>query len=66
MWQILDFCIRQPVAALIASLRMVGEDVPLAMKIDAMISRATNILGRAATGRMQGGDASAARKVWQK
>ncbi len=39
------FMIR-PVSALISSLQMLAEDLPLTVKMDAMISRTTQILSR--------------------
>ena len=46
------FMIR-PVSSLISSLQMLTEDLPLTVKMDAMISRATQILSRPADAQFQ-------------
>ena len=43
----------RPVAAFISSLQMLAEDLPLTVKMDAMISRATQILSRPADAQLQ-------------
>jgi len=51
MWCLIDLLFGRPAAAAVSSLQMLGEDVPAAMKIDAVISRATHILSRTVAGR---------------
>ena len=46
MWCLIDLLFGKTAAAAVSSLQMLGEDVPTAMKIDAVISRATHILSR--------------------
>jgi hypothetical protein len=47
MWRLFYLVFEKPAAALLSSLQMLGEDVPVTMKTDAMISRTTHILSRA-------------------
>jgi hypothetical protein len=42
----IDFLFGRPAAAAVSSLQMLLEDVPIAMKIDAMMSRTIHILSR--------------------
>jgi hypothetical protein len=51
MWCLIDLLFGRPVAAAISSLQMLGEDIPTAIKVDAVISRAAHILSRPVAGR---------------
>jgi hypothetical protein len=50
MWCVIYSLFERPVAATVSSLQMLGEDLPIATTIDAMISRATHILSRNVVG----------------
>jgi len=43
---VINFLFDRPVAAMVSSLQMLTEDVPMTMRLDAMMSRATHILSR--------------------
>jgi hypothetical protein len=48
MWKFIDFCLWRPATAFFSMLRMAGEDIPAAMKIDAAVSRSVHIFSQPA------------------
>src|SRR6478752_9333878 len=53
MEDFLELFMTRPISSLISSLQMLTEDLPLTVKMDAMISRATQILSRPADAQFQ-------------
>jgi nitric oxide synthase oxygenase domain/subunit len=53
MWRLFDSFIGRPAAGLLSSLQLLWEDVPVVIKMDAMIGRVIHTVGRPITGQYQ-------------